>query len=60
MKKIILIMFLSLFFLGCEEIIEVELENSEPQIVIEAVVSDNPQNNRVIITKSTDFYSPGQ
>ncbi len=60
MKKIIVILVLFIFFIGCEEVIEVELDNSEPQIVIEAVVSDNPQNNRVVITKTTDFYSPGQ
>lgn len=60
MKKIILIIFLSLIFIGCEEIIDVELDNAESQIVIEATVSDKPENNRVIITKSTDFYQPGQ
>jgi hypothetical protein len=52
---------ISLFiFIGCEEIIEVELDNAEPQIVIEAKISDAPENNIVSITKSTDFYNPSQ
>jgi hypothetical protein len=49
-----------LVFIGCEEVIQVELENSEPQIVIEATISNNPEDNIVIITKSTDFYEPNQ
>ncbi len=46
--------------MGCEDVIEVDLDDAEPQIVIEASVSDNPENNIVKISKSTDFYNPGQ
>ena len=60
MKKILLILFLLTLFIACEEVIDVELDNAEQQIVIEAVVSPDPLNNKVIITKSTDFYNPGE
>jgi len=63
MKEWIKIIFIiaSIFILSsCEEVIEVELDNAEPQIVIEANVSDNPSNNLVKITKSTDFYNPSK
>ena len=58
-SKIITLVAL-VFFIGCEEVIQVELENSEPQIVIEATISNNPEDNLVIITKSTDFYNPSE
>lgn len=56
-KKIILLVHLVLF-VACEEVIEVELDDADPQIVIEAKVSDNPDNNKAFITLSTDFYEP--
>ena len=60
MKKVIFIFVALLFFIGCEEVIEVELDNAEPQIVIEANISNIPSNNFVVITKSTDFYNPSE
>ena len=58
-KKILVI--ISLFILSaCEEVIEVELDNADPQIVIEANISDDPTNNIVKITMSTDFYNPSE
>ena len=60
MKKIILVLISFFLFISCEEVIEVELDSAVPQIVIEAVVTQNPENNRVIITRTTDFYKPGE
>jgi len=59
-KKIFVLIGLLVFLSSCEEIIDVELDNADPQIVIEATVSDNPANNLVKITKSTDFYTPSE
>lgn len=58
-KKIILLAHL-LLLVACEEVIEVELDDADPQIVIEAKVSDNSDNNKVSITLSTDFYEPSE
>lgn len=58
-KKIILLVFF-LLLVACEEVIEVELDDADPQIVIEAKVSDNSDNNMVAITLSTDFYEPSE
>lgn len=60
MKKYILYLLVLFTFGACEEVIEVELDDADPQIVIEATVSDNPDNNYVKITKSTDFYNPSE
>ena len=58
-KKLFLVLVLISSF-GCEEVIKVELDDADPQIVIEANISDNPENNIVIITRSTDFYTPSE
>lgn len=55
-----LITTLILLLGACEEVIEVELDNAEPQVVIEANISDNPENNLVKITMSADFYNPSE
>ena len=58
-KKILLVLLL-LSITSCEEVIKVELDNADPQLVIEANVSDNPNNNFVKITRSTNFYNPSE
>jgi len=60
MNRLLLVFSIIVLFSGCEEVIQVELDNADSQIVIEAKVSDNPSNNLVIISKSTDFYNPSQ
>ena len=41
---------------SCEEVIELELENAESKIVIDAVLDVTTQNARVLLTKSNGFY----
>lgn len=55
-KNIILILLFALF--GCEEIIEVDINSTDPQIIIEAQLSNS--SNEVVITQSTDFYDPNE
>lgn len=45
---------------GCEEVIVVDINSSDPQLVIEAQLSNEIGNNAVIITESTDFYNPNE
>lgn len=56
----LLILFIAFLFLGCEEIIEVDINSSDPQIIIEAKLSNSIVNNFVKITRSTDFYNPNE
>jgi hypothetical protein len=53
--SIILIILFSL--VSCEEVIKLEPENSEPQIVIESVITDENGTFKVLISKSQDFYN---
>ncbi|MEN8191530.1 MAG: DUF4249 domain-containing protein [Bacteroidota bacterium] len=56
----LLILFSTLIpFLGCEDVIEIDLNSADPKIVIEGVVSNDGSPSQVRITRSTDFYEPG-
>jgi len=59
--------FLKLFFMGqisvalisCEDIIDVELRDSEPRLVIEGTVTNQAIPPTVRISKSTNYFDPG-
>jgi hypothetical protein len=57
MKKIYLLLLL-IFSISCEDVIQVEIDSAEPQIVIEAHITNSLNNNFVKITESTEFYNP--
>ena len=50
------IVFSLSLFTSCEDVIELDLESSEPQLVIEAVLDATAQRARVNISQSNDFY----
>ncbi len=55
-KTIILLISFAGFLSSCEDVIEVDLNNTDPQIVIEAKLYDRFQPATVIITKTSDFF----
>jgi len=58
-KKIGYVSLMLLVFVGCEDIITVDLNYADPTTVIEATITDDNTPSRVVVTKSTDFYTPG-
>jgi len=58
---ITIIIFISsnIIITSCEEVIEVDLNSSDPQLVIEGVVTDQSGPYKVQITNTTDYYNPG-
>jgi hypothetical protein len=51
---------LSLFAIySCEKVIDIDLKNSEPQIVIDGTVTGQPGPYMVKISKTDDYYKPG-
>lgn len=52
------VIYLSILFAltSCEEVIELDLANTEPQVVIEGIVTDQTGPYTVTISKTTDFY----
>ena len=57
MNKILLILF-SIILISCEEIIEIDLNSSDPKIIIEANLTNSVKHNFIYITESTDYYNP--
>ena len=55
---IIIAIFFIALFTRCEDVITIDLENAEPQIVIEGTITDAPGPYTVKITRTTDFYKP--
>lgn len=45
-----------LVFSSCEEVIELDLDNTSPQLVIEATLDAGTQQVSVFISRSNDFY----
>lgn len=43
-------------FSACEDVIELDLETTEPQLVIEGTLDAGTQEAKVMITESNDFY----
>ena len=58
MKKLFLIL-LSVIIIGCEEIIEIDLNSADPKIIIEASLTNSFSQSFIYITESTDYYNPG-
>ncbi|NOX16718.1 MAG: DUF4249 domain-containing protein [Chlorobi bacterium] len=64
-KKVYIVKYFSVFLIAlnltltsCEDVIDLDLRNAEPRIVIEAVVTNTTQPKTVKITKTGDFYEP--
>ncbi len=59
-RKTIFIAILSLFAItACEDVIEIDLDNIEPKLVIEAVITDQTIQQTVKLTKTGDYFEPG-
>jgi len=46
--------------IACEEIIEIDLEGTDPRIVIEGCISDRTGPYRVTLTKTADYFDPSE
>jgi hypothetical protein len=59
--KLIVLTFglaIMLFAFGCESVIKIDLKNVEPRLVIEGVISDQPEQSWFAISKTTDYFEP--
>ncbi len=59
MVRLIILALYLLLFSGCEDVIEIDLNSTNPKIVLEGSVANDNSPTKVRITKSTDFYEPG-
>ncbi|MCI5081180.1 MAG: DUF4249 domain-containing protein [Saprospiraceae bacterium] len=58
MKRILLFLALA-SFMACEETIELDLDSSEPRLVVEAVLNASEANCTVSLSMTNDFYESG-
>lgn len=59
MKKIIILFSLIALFTACEDVIEIDLKNIEPKIVIAGAINDLENECTVRISKTVDYFKPG-
>lgn len=55
--KLFSISSLAIILSSCEEVIDLELSNSQPRLVVESLITDNNQPVVVKLNKSADFYT---
>lgn len=58
MKKIMFVLFAVTLLLGCEETIVLDLDQTEPVVVIEGLITNQEVRQYVKLSKTTDFYAP--
>jgi hypothetical protein len=58
-KTIILTSIATLLFSACQDVIEIDLDSIEPKIVIDGALTDISDSVEIKITKSTDYFKPG-
>lgn len=61
MKKlhIIILSILVILLSSCEEVIDIDLNESDPKVVIEAILKDRANGNQVSLSKSGSYFNPG-
>ena len=58
MNKLLYISFIVLFF-GCEKVVELDIAQSDPQIVIEGLLTNQDTVHYVKVSSSIQFYEVG-
>ena len=59
MKRIVILLFVFVLFTSCEDVVEVDLNTSEPRLVIEASINlmvDGTSNSTVKLTLTAPFF----
>lgn len=60
MKKAIIYILAALFFLSCEETIELDLNQVDLKYVIDGLVTNELKQHKITLTKSVEFYEGGE
>lgn len=60
LQTVWIILFSIFFFNACEEVIDVDLNSSDPQLVIEGTINDQAGPYYVKISKTADYFTPSE
>ncbi|WP_200976364.1 DUF4249 domain-containing protein [Echinicola sp. 20G] len=55
-RYLYIVVVIALSLTGCEEVIVIDLDNAEPRVVIEGIITDQPGPYTVTISESVGFY----
>ena len=58
--KYVIASLFTVLFTSCEEVINIDLQDTEPRTVIEAVITDQPGPYIVKLSKSGDYFVPSE
>ncbi|GET32562.1 hypothetical protein PbJCM13498_14250 [Prolixibacter bellariivorans] len=58
-KTIILTSIVAFLFSACQDVIDIDLDSIEPKIVVDGALTDISDSVQIKITKSTDYFKPG-
>lgn len=56
-KLILITILVTSSFVSCEKVINLELQNAEPRIVVEAVLKDSPGDNKILLSYTSAVYT---
>jgi hypothetical protein len=59
-KKGMVLVSSCIFLTACEKVIDIDLDNTEPRVVIEAAITDAEGPYPVYISKTSDYFEPGK
>lgn len=57
MNRLILILVVSAALVSCKKVIQLELNDAEKKIVVEAILKDNPGNNKILLSYTSAVYT---
>ena len=59
MNPIFVLFALAFALVSCQDVVQFQVEELDPKIVVEGQVSNNPQDNYIKLTYNQDFYDSG-
>jgi Domain of unknown function (DUF4249) len=59
MKSFFAVIVLTFTLFSCQDVVQFQVEELDPKIVVEGQVSNNPQDNYIKLTYNQDFYDSG-
>ena len=57
-RGVLPIILAPVFFIGCQKIVSIDLNNANPRLVIEGIVTDQPGPYSVKLSMSGDYFAP--
>ncbi len=57
-RKLFLVIVTAVFLTGCQKVVSIDLNNANPRLVVEGIVTDQPGPYSVKLSMSGDYFAP--